>query len=101
MRFLANRLRRADNDRAHAMSTDVPARLAKVLLRSARQFGVRQGGAVRVTLDLTQEELGQLVGSTRTTINKVLVTFQDRGWIRAEGQNLVIIDSAALARRAR
>jgi len=56
---------------------------------------------MRVTHDLTQEELGQLVGSSRETVNKVLSTFCQRGWIRVEGRSVLIIDSERLARRAR
>lgn len=35
----------------------------------ARQFGAQEGGAVRVVHDLTQEELGHPVGSSRETVN--------------------------------
>jgi DNA-binding GntR family transcriptional regulator len=39
-----------------------------------------------VTHDLTQEELAQLVGASRETVNKALADFASRGWLRLERQ---------------
>ncbi len=70
------------------------------LLRLAQQFGTQEDGALRVVHGLTQEELGQLVGS-RETVNKALADFSQRGWIRLDGNSLLILDSDKLAHRAR
>ena len=51
--------------------------------------------------DLTQEEIAQLVGASRETVNKALATFAHRGWIRLEGKSVLIVDTEHLARRAR
>ena len=56
---------------------------------------------LRVTHDLTQEEIAQLVGASRETVNKALADFAHRGWIRLEGKSVLISDSERLARRAR
>jgi CRP-like cAMP-binding protein len=100
LRVLARRLRRTDEDLSYLVFTDVTGRVAKQLLRLAHQFGSQEDGATRVTHDLTQEELGQLVGSSRETVNKVLSDFSQRGWIRLEGKSVVITDSEGLAHRA-
>lgn len=101
LRVLARRLRRTDHELSHLIFTDMTGRVAKQLLRLAHQFGVQEDGAVRLTHDLTQEELGQLVGSSRETVNKVLSDFCQRGWIRVDGKTVVITDSERLARRGR
>lgn len=100
LRILARRLRRTDDSLADLIFTDVAGRVAKQLLLLARQF-VQEGGAVRVVHDLTQEELGHLVGSSRETVNKALSDFTQRGWIRLEGMSIVITESDQLARRAK
>ena len=56
---------------------------------------------VMVAHGLTQEELAQLVGASRETVNKALATFAQRGWIRLEGKSVLIVDTEHLARRAR
>jgi CRP/FNR family cyclic AMP-dependent transcriptional regulator len=98
---LARRLRRTNNNLADLIFTDVPGRVAKQLLQLAQRFGTQEGGAMRVTHDLTQEEIAQLVGASRETVNKALADFAHRGWIRLEGKSVLISDSERLARRAR
>ena len=47
---------------------------------------------VHVPHDLTQEELAQLVGASRETVNKSLAEFVSRGWIRLEGRAVTLLD---------
>jgi CRP-like cAMP-binding protein len=101
LRVLARRLRRTNDNLADMIFTDVPGRLAKQLLVLAQRFGAQEGDAMRVTHDLTQEEIAQLVGASRETVNKALADFAHRGWIRLEGKSVLISDSERLARRAR
>ena len=101
LRVLARRLRRTNDSLADLIFTDVPGRVAKNLLLMAKKFGTREGNALRVTHDLTQEELAQLVGASRETVNKALADFASRGWLRLEGKSVVILDPERLARRAR
>jgi DNA-binding GntR family transcriptional regulator len=54
---------------------------------------------VHVTHDLTQEELAQLVGASRETVNKALADFAGRGWILLEPRGVTILDVDKLNRR--
>ncbi len=101
MRVIARRLRRTNTMLADLIFVDVPGRVAKQLLQLAQKFGSVDGGQLRVTHDLTQEELAQLVGASRETVNKALADFAARGWLRLEGKSVVILDRERLARRAR
>ncbi|MDJ0396500.1 Crp/Fnr family transcriptional regulator [Rhodococcus sp. G-MC3] len=101
LRVLARRLRRTNDNLADLIFTDVPGRVAKALLQLAQRFGTQEAGALRVTHDLTQEEIAQLVGASRETVNKALAEFANRGWLRLEGKSVLILDSERLARRAR
>ncbi len=101
LRVLARRLRRTNASLADLIFTDVPGRVAKTLLQLANRFGTQEGTGLRVNHDLTQEEIAQLVGASRETVNKALATFAQRGWIRLEGKSVVIVDTEHLARRAR
>ena len=101
LRVLARRLRRTNNALADLIFTDVPGRVAKALLQLANRFGIQEGTALRVHHDLTQEEIAQLVGASRETVNKALAEFAHRGWIRLEGKSVLISDTERLARRAR
>jgi CRP/FNR family transcriptional regulator, cyclic AMP receptor protein len=99
LRVLARRLRRTNN-LVDLIFTDGPGRVAKQLLALAQQFGTQDDGVMRVTHDLTQEEMAALVGASRETVNKALADFADRGWIRLDGKSVWICDSERLAQRA-
>lgn len=101
LRVLARRLRRADHDMSDLIFADAGGRAASQLLRLAKQFGIQEDGGIRVDHDLTQEELGQLIGAARETINVILNDFSQRGWIRLGGKSILITDSERLFRRAR
>ena len=101
LRVLARRLRRTNDALADLIFTDVPGRVAKALLELAERFGTPEAGGVRVHHDLTQEELAQLVGASRETVNKALADFASRGWMRVDSRAVTILDAERLARRAR
>lgn len=98
---LAARLRRTNEAVGDLVFSDVPGRVAKALGDLARRFGSKRNDGVHVAHDLTQEELAQLVGASRETVNKALADFAARGWLRLEARAVVILDEERLSRRAR
>jgi CRP/FNR family transcriptional regulator, cyclic AMP receptor protein len=101
LRALARRLRRANDVTADLVFTDVPGRVAKNLLDLADRFGQQERDGLHVHHDLTQEELAQLVGASRETVNKALADFAARGWLQISARSVLILDSERLRRRAR
>lgn len=98
---LARRLRRTNDTLADLVFTDVPGRVAKALLDLSARFGRPAEEGVLVAHDLTQEELAQLVGASRETVNKALADFATRGWLRLEARAVLLLDVERLKRRAR
>lgn len=101
LQALARRIRRTNEALADLVFSDVPGRVAKALLDLAARFGRETDDGVLVAHDLTQEELAQLVGASRETVNKALADFTGRGWLRLEPRAVTIMDPQRLARRAR
>jgi CRP/FNR family transcriptional regulator, cyclic AMP receptor protein len=101
LRALARRLRRTNEALADLVFSDVPGRVAKALLDLSERFGRPADDGLRVAHDLTQEELAQLVGASRETVNKALADFASRGWLRLEARAVVLLDIDRLRRRAR
>ena len=101
LRALARRLRRANDVTADLVFTDVPGRVAKNLLDLADRFGEQDRDGLHVHHDLTQEELAQLVGASRETVNKALADFAARGWLQISARSVLILDIERLRRRAR
>ncbi|MFZ9284182.1 MAG: Crp/Fnr family transcriptional regulator [Candidatus Nanopelagicales bacterium] len=100
LRALARRMRKTHGSLSDLVFTDVPGRVAKALIELAKKFGEHQDNGVRVNHDLTQEELAQLVGASRETVNKALADFAQRGWIVLEQKSVLILELDRLQRRA-
>jgi CRP/FNR family cyclic AMP-dependent transcriptional regulator len=101
LRALAQRLRRTNEIMADLVFTDVPGRVAKALLDLAERFGQPTETGLHVHHDLTQEELAQLVGASRETVNKALADFAQRGWLRIEARAVQVLDIERLRKRSR
>jgi CRP/FNR family transcriptional regulator, cyclic AMP receptor protein len=101
LRALAQRLRKTNETMADLVFTDVPGRVAKALLDLAERFGQPAEGGLHVHHDLTQEELAQLVGASRETVNKALADFAQRGWLRIEARAVQVLDIDRLRKRSR
>ena len=98
---LAQRLRRTNEAVGDLVFSDVPGRVAKALIDLGVKFGEKTSDGFLVHHDLTQEELAQLVGASRETVNKALADFTTRGWVRLEPRAVVVLDYERLSNRGR
>lgn len=101
LRRLAQRLRKSNEILADLVFADVPGRVAKAIIDLGDRFGVQKEDGLHVNHDLTQEELAQLVGASRETVNKALADFAARGWVKLEPRAVLVIDVERLSKRGR
>lgn len=104
LHVLAQRLRRLSQRSEDAAFLDVPSRLARSLLDLATRFGEsgRPGSSgIRLTIKLSQQELGELVGATRESVNKHLNDWTRQGLLKLQGGSMIIADIAGVRRLAR
>jgi CRP-like cAMP-binding protein len=92
---LSRRLRRDARLLQDAAFLDVPARLARVILRLAEP----EADGVPRTPRLTQSDLAGIAGTTRETLNKWLGFYEDEGLIRREAGCIAVVDADRLRRR--
>ncbi|MBT8374881.1 MAG: Crp/Fnr family transcriptional regulator [Deltaproteobacteria bacterium] len=97
---LTNRLRNTDDFLESTCFLSVSARLAKKLLELADSYGQNDGDKVYIDLSLTQKEIGDMIGSTRESINKELKILRDKGLITMQENKIQIVDITRLKRRA-
>jgi CRP-like cAMP-binding protein len=98
---LAQRLRKANDVLSDLVFADVPGRVAKAIIELGERFGTKKDDGLHVNHDLTQEELAQLVGASRETVNKALADFASRGWVKLEPRAVVVLDYERLSKRGR
>ena len=101
LKALAQRLRRTNENLSDLVFSDVPGRVAKALVELNEKFGEKRPEGFYVEHDLTQEELAQLVGASRETVNKALADFVQREWIKLEPRAVLLLDLERLTRRSR
>jgi len=97
-RTLVDRLREADRDRVAAASMTVGQRLARLLLKVARRYGVpNPDGGLTVAL-LSQEELAACVGSARRTVAREIGRWRERDIVSTTRLSVTVRKPEALAR---
>jgi len=90
---LCSRLRKTSEQVEDSMFLDLPARLAKTLLRFLDGAESAPDGPKIV---ITQREIGQIIGMSRESTNKQLRNWEHRRWVRLERGSVVVLAPEAL-----
>jgi len=96
MGVLCRRLRWTSDIIEDTIFLDIPHRLAKRLVMLAEQYGAATGEGTKIDVRLSQESLGQMLGSTRESINKGLKSLEHKGMIENRGGYITVLDMEAL-----
>jgi CRP/FNR family cyclic AMP-dependent transcriptional regulator len=91
--LLCTRIRWTSDQVEQIILQDLPGRLASALLGLTEKR--RQEPESR-TIAITQQEISEMVGMTRESINKQLRAWAARGWVRLEHGAIVVLDAASL-----
>ena len=97
---IAQHQRRLTDQLAEAHFLDLAGRLARQLVRLAREAAPERERDVRLGRLYTQSELAAMIGGTRPRVNRLIGEFVDSGLIRVEADDLVVVDIDGLLRRA-
>ncbi len=100
-RLLAQRVDELSAQLLEAMYDPLERRVMRRLVSLSRTFGATETPPTQpVTIPLTQDELAELVGGTRPSVNQVLRRFVDEGMVELSRGRIVVTDVAALRRAA-
>jgi CRP/FNR family transcriptional regulator len=86
-----------DHTRMIALSESTLEKLARLIMRWAKDFGEATSEGIRVQIMLTQEEMAQIIGASRETVTRLFSALKRDQIIRVKRNWLWICDSAALA----
>jgi CRP-like cAMP-binding protein len=95
LKALAYRIRRDSNLVEELSSTQVMARLAKLLL------GKYAGEETTVGLWLTQQDMASMIGTCREVVNRSLKIMEEKGAIRLGRHRVVVMDRDVLTDMAK
>lgn len=98
---LTAEVRRLARALVEAMYVPVDQRVWQRLVELADIYGDAADGASAAVIPLTQEDLAQLAGTTRPTVNRLLRSAESEGHVRMARARLEVLDVDALRTRAR
>ncbi len=93
---LCQRLRQTSEQLEDALFLEAPSRLARGLLRLAQAFGKPGALGLRIDIKLSQQQVGNLIGISRESINKQLGEWSQSGIISVQSGIITIHNLGAL-----
>jgi CRP/FNR family transcriptional regulator, cyclic AMP receptor protein len=94
--ILCDRIRHTDVQLAEVALLRLPARLAKAILRIAGSDPNPGGDSKQFHVQLTQQDLANMVGATRESVNKCLGVWQRQGLVHVDGGQITVPDRSRL-----
>src|SRR3984893_778889 len=91
--LLCARLRWTSDQVEQIILQDLPGRLASALIRLTEKHKLEPQGR---TIAITQQEISEMVGMTRESINKQLRVWSTRNWVRLEHGAIVVLKAESL-----
>ena len=97
IRHLSRRLESAERELEAMAYQRVDQRLARRLIDLASRFGVQTARGTLIQANLTQQELAEMVGTTRETLAHTVGDFRRRGLLDTVHHQVLIRDAERLA----
>jgi len=96
METLCARLRDADKQIESLTFQNVSGRLVIALLDLAEKHGVRTEKGIKINMELTHQELAEMVGTAREVVSRILNDFRKTNCIEIEKHHITITDKEQL-----
>ncbi|MHB1125960.1 MAG: Crp/Fnr family transcriptional regulator [Bacillota bacterium] len=98
LHYMSRRLRQAQQHVRDLAFKDTYGRLAVTLLRLAQEYGQPGAEGTVINISLSQQELANLIGSSRETVARILGDFRKEGSLKMEKQIITILNEKKLTR---
>jgi CRP-like cAMP-binding protein len=101
-RGVARRLEALETELTELAGKSVPGRLVDLLGRLGYEHGVREAdGTLRIGINLTHQDLADLIGTSRETLTRELSVLADVGLIRVFPRTIVLLQPRAFPNAGR
>jgi CRP/FNR family transcriptional regulator len=92
LKLFANKLIFAQQKIKDLTFNDVFSRTASQLLKLAKEYGVKTEKGTSIKIQLSRQELAEMVGTTRETISRVISKFKKEKSVSENTDNLLILN---------
>ncbi|MDN5325536.1 MAG: family transcriptional regulator, cyclic receptor protein [Moorella sp. (in: firmicutes)] len=96
IKVMSRRLRQAQNHIRDLALKGAYGRLASSLLQLAGEYGKPREDGVTIDLNLSQQELASLIGTSRETVARILSDFKRLGAVEVERQRITLLEPEKL-----
>lgn len=96
MIILCERLRKTDKHVESLAFLSAPGRVAKTLLNWADKYAPDASEDIEIPHKMTRQEFASIAGTSRETLTRVLMDFQDDGLIQLEKNKIMLHDRLKL-----
>lgn len=86
MNYMAYKIQTLENSVTDIVMEDIPTRLAKLLYQNMD----KTSGVIHHINDLSHDEIGALIGTTRSVVNRHLNSFKEQGILEVGRKNMKI-----------
>lgn len=96
LKIMSHRLRKAQLQIRDLALKDTYGRMASTLLKLAAEYGVEKQNTTEIDISLSQQELANMIGSSRETVARILSDFKKQKLVEVNKQKVSIIDLTGL-----
>jgi len=97
IRYLSGRLAASEQEREIMAFRSVEQRLAARLVELLGRFGQPTAGGTAIDARLTQQELADMIGTSRETLATTITSLRERGVLEMHNQRVVVLDTEKLS----
>jgi CRP-like cAMP-binding protein len=96
VQFVAGRLHDLQRRHRQAMTERVERRVARAVVRLAREAGRTVDGGVEIDFRVSRQDIAEMTGTTLYTVSRLLSTWQEQGLLRSRRQRITVTNPGAL-----
>jgi CRP-like cAMP-binding protein len=97
VRFVADRLHDLHRRHRQLMSERVERRVARALLRLARDAGRRANPGVEIDFPVSRQDIAEMTGTTLYTVSRLMRSWEERGILSGGRRQIVLLKADTLA----
>lgn len=96
LKIMSKRLRQAQSALKDIALKDVYGKLASTLLKLAGDHGVESVNGTKISLNLTHQDLANMIGTSRESVNRVISEWRKEGILEGKRGEITLLKSEKL-----
>ena len=93
---LCKKIRITDKHIGNLAFLSAPGRVARTISQLAEEKGIIEGSKIVIRHNITRQEFANITNTSRETLTRIIMGFQDDGILLSEKNELIILDKKRL-----